>query len=189
MSVSITPKAALGYRIWKLEDNSLLSLSLPNSWEGKNTQAVCLKHSSNHKAPQADCDCGLYAYKEFGSAVRSLCSHWHYFGLHYLQSPDYQTKFLIGLVAGRGQSYVYEQGFRSEEMSIVALTDLPAKKDLNRWAFKNISNLDLIHSYTYLNKYECSMIEEKYCTPILETEQFISLEKNLDSSSFLTKEL
>jgi hypothetical protein len=104
----------LGFRTWKVRRSGLLaSIGAGNSiWKPGVNIARC--PSKLHAAPAHDCHCGFYAY-------------------HQLQACSRQADLIIGAVAGRGRVEVHADGWRGEEVVILAIADThPAAQRLAR---------------------------------------------------------
>lgn len=113
-SPEIFPGTIIGFRCWIVQDDGFLySLGYNYSWETSVEKAKCLANN-NHTPPAQGCECGLYAFYDLKNVFETM---------FYRNLVHHKTdNFLIGLVAGKGKTALHEKGFRSEEMSIVALT-------------------------------------------------------------------
>lgn len=101
----------LGFRLWSLEENKLWSIGAGKSyWSPGPNQAVCLR-DPEHVAPVADCECGYYAYKSLVAPEAG----------EYRDILDSSIGLVGGAVAAGGDVLMHPEGFRAEQMAIVAL--------------------------------------------------------------------
>lgn len=123
-SVSTFMQPVLGFRAWKLTpDGDLLPRAVSalehldaGPWRRGRNDALCMYAGitrTAHAAPDADCDCGLYAYHEVASVRRE----W--------QAQD----CVVGAIVGWGNLQVHRTGFRAERAQVVALAS-PASPNL-----------------------------------------------------------
>lgn len=112
-------ECVIGYRSWRLNDWVLTPLSVGGPWRPGINHACChgpfaammggfwdahVEQDGNaqrHKAPHANCVCGLYAYHE----------------------PPRNPGPIIGAIAAWGDLQVHPDGFRAEYAQIVALAE------------------------------------------------------------------
>jgi len=99
------PTAIIGYRLWLLREGSLYSRGFGRlEWKTGLNHAVC-RREAGHQAPDASCECGLYAYHE-PDVMRS----------------EKTTPFVVGgAVLARGLVQIHAHGIRAEQMQIIAL--------------------------------------------------------------------
>lgn len=103
------PNALVGYRTWIMWGTELRSTGFGNHiWQPGPNRASCRRaeqgSGENHPAPSPDCECGLYALHELEDDWR------HAAGL-----------MVAGAVAARGRVQIHADGFRAEQMRIIAL--------------------------------------------------------------------
>ena len=99
----LIPGVIHGVRVWNVDEHSLLrgvGYGGPLAWspDGEPTSAHCL--GGSHRAPDPECDCGLYAYHP-ASLTRD-----HIRG-------SYGT-LLTGIVEAWGRIELHEGGFRAQ---------------------------------------------------------------------------
>lgn len=103
MEASLYPQAALGFRRFQLGDDGddfLYPITDHPPWHpDADTYAAC---DRRHRAPRADCSCGLYAYHELRQAQGNYSG-------------------VLAAVAARGTLQVHRDGFRAERARILAL--------------------------------------------------------------------
>src|SRR5688500_1119950 len=101
--------AAVGFRIWKMLPEGLLMSRGRGRAVGRPhpTRAACARGEA-HLGPDASYECGLYAHRTVQEA-RSLCA--------WFTNPNLggARNIVLGAVALRGQSRVYEGGVRAED--------------------------------------------------------------------------
>lgn len=119
--MKIYPSAALGYRAWMLSDDQLLSLNARGiAWEPGENIARCFKdlHEGDHKPPSPDCHCGFNAYNELSRVERMI------FILKSAASArlTLPRRYVIGAVAGYGDTQVHVTGWRAERARIIAIS-------------------------------------------------------------------
>jgi hypothetical protein len=113
------PTASLGYRVMRLtHDGGLASASRDVMWRHGDNTAYCGRGFLHH-APDADCECGWYAYHDLAHAVQ----HAETFGVHAV---------VVAMVAGRGETLIHHDGFRCACATILALAYLPSATDVTR---------------------------------------------------------
>lgn len=99
----------LGYRLWILSDEGIGSLAMRHNWKSGMNVAQCV----NHKAPKAECDCGLYAYYELNEALA------HMLELKTAFRKETGDKLVLGAVAAGGDAQLHSLGFRAEKMQLL----------------------------------------------------------------------
>lgn len=102
--------AIFGFRVWQLDAAGYLSSQgLGNTtWESGRNVAVCAQDfGDGHRAPIANCGCGLYAYHDPDE-------------IELIRFPG-GTFPIAGIVRAWGDMEVHEAGFRAEYAEIVAL--------------------------------------------------------------------
>ncbi len=89
----------------------LRPLTRVESWsvDGTPTKASCGNGTSSHEAPDADCECGLYAYHP-----------WSGMGQHLVEDSGHRDGAVVGLVEAWGRVEVHSEGFRAEYAKPVA---------------------------------------------------------------------
>ena len=100
-------RPALGFRSWVVDQHGVLRpISAVGTWTPGVNHAECHR-GLRHRAPAADCECGLYALHEFGDRTWAP------------PGPD----VVHGAVIGWGDVEVHETGFRAEFARVVALAE------------------------------------------------------------------
>ncbi len=99
----LIPGVIHGVRVWHVDEHSLLrgiGYGGPLAWspDGEPTSAHCL--GGAHRAPDPECDCGLYAYHP------DSLTHEHIRGPH--------TTLLTGVIEAWGRIELHEDGFRAQ---------------------------------------------------------------------------
>lgn len=105
--IPLSKGALIGCRLWDLTyDNRLESIGFGRQVWDKVMSASC-KNNSNHSAPVEGCECGLYSYY-----------------LNRYRSNDAFLGWTVqGIVVGKGNVQIHEEGFRASKMQILALID------------------------------------------------------------------
>lgn len=97
----------VGVREW--QTNSFMDVLRPlnggKSWaaDGVPTRAVCKFDKESHDAPDASCECGLYAHHP-----------WSAYGRCEIESCYHRSGFVLGFVFAWGKIEVHREGFRAE---------------------------------------------------------------------------
>lgn len=100
--------AVLGFRTFRLDGDALLSTGDGRSrWRPGVQVAYCHADDDRpaaHDAPDTACRCGLYAFHDLTDAMNLA-----------------QVPPVVGAVAARGQVLLHADGFRAQEMALLAL--------------------------------------------------------------------
>jgi hypothetical protein len=105
----------VGFRVWRVIGERLLSPYIPCRWEGPELHAVCYPANRSllfgrgwldepHPSPHPRCRCGIYAYHRPG--VQSYVGEW---------------EWLEGVVTAWGRIEVHADGLRAEHARVEAL--------------------------------------------------------------------
>jgi hypothetical protein len=104
----------VAFRSWRVVEDELRSVYLPEAWTGREMSARCLHHLApdadglrvpvDHAAPDRGCTCGIYAYYSPD-----------------LNFPTVDHQGVAGIVSVWGAIEVHEAGMRAERARIEAL--------------------------------------------------------------------
>lgn len=98
----------IGFRAWNLAGARLKPIGAGNDvWEGGREVRASCGHGKLHRAPDHSCDCGFYA--------------WHDFGPMENEARGGGSRKVWGAVRACGRMEVHEDGFRAEFMRPVLL--------------------------------------------------------------------
>lgn len=112
-TVPTYPQSLVGFRYWSVTDEGYLAgVSQQHAWRPGVTVSSC---GQGHLYPVGNCGCGLYAYHTQAD-MQSMRLRQRYRGAA-----------IMGVVLGRGQCEIHENGWRAEEATIVAIAPVTAK--------------------------------------------------------------
>jgi hypothetical protein len=116
--------AALGYRAMLVSaDGSLAGPHTRTRWYSGPNRAYCNK-MGDHFPPGPDCRCGWYAFRQPDAAEAKA-----------FPLSDAGWRVVVALIAARGRTMLYSDGFRAEEAVILAIAPLHgAQPDLLEFA-------------------------------------------------------
>lgn len=109
---------ALGFRAWDLQNGILRPIGAGTAiWDGGNeVRATCGK-GVVHRAPDQNCECGLYAWHSFENMMNDA------------MNSGARENRVWGAVVARGRLEVHRDGFRAEYMRPVMLGYNPTVTD------------------------------------------------------------
>ena len=121
MDGPLYPSAALGFRVWHLENDTACSLIQGIPWRTGANRATCSWHrDTHHTAPDLGCECGFHCYHDFDRARVHAASYF------------FQALPLVGVIAGAGSAAVHHTGFRIERAQILGFVVLSAMRHPSR---------------------------------------------------------
>lgn len=115
MEPRLYASAAVGYRLWIVQEGALLSITSPAVWEPDVNRGSCLA-GKTHRVPASDCHCGLYAYHDLAVAeahARAIVAA--------NEDPADRDLLALGSLAGRGELAIHHSGWRAPEAQITGL--------------------------------------------------------------------
>lgn len=104
---SFYKQSLLGYRVWRLQDNKLCSLTKKTTWQQGINKSKCLKPEVEHSSPAEGCHCGFNAFYFLPDALIKETSDFDY--------------IVWGAVAGAGRVFLKTHGWHAEEAQILSL--------------------------------------------------------------------
>jgi len=156
---TVFSQGVLGYRYWVLRAGYLSSVVQAQRWPTALLNGRCVVEDS-HLPPETDCQCGIYAYFDEKRLKQSILGSFYTWD-HFWGADDYKPfKVVLGIVVGRGKTELYQDGFRSEEMQILALSTM-ARADLETIC-KNSQIIIADHSREIDKKSQLSELADRY---------------------------
>lgn len=112
----------LGFRAWVVHGGRIKPTGMGGDvWRGgAEVRAECVR-GSDHRAPSAACECGLYGWHSFKALMHD----------HQATRPV-TSPFVLGAVVARGRMEIHQRGFRAEYMRPVLFTNLPGEQERAR---------------------------------------------------------
>lgn len=100
-------QSLLGYRVWRLQDDKLCSLTKKTFWRPGINKSKCLKPGEDHLPPAEGCHCGFNAF---------------YFLPDDLVKETSDLDYIVwGACAGAGRVLLKTHGWHAEEAQILSL--------------------------------------------------------------------
>jgi hypothetical protein len=107
----------VGFRVWRVIDDRLLSPYIPCRWEGRVMHATCYPANRSlqfgrgwldapHESPHPECKCGIYAYHRPG--MHGYVGEW---------------EWVEGIVTVWGRVEAHAAGLRAEHARVEAIAD------------------------------------------------------------------
>lgn len=153
-------QGVLGYRYWILRSGHLSSVVQSHRWETSCIKSKCVVEDS-HAPPESDCQCGAYAYFETKRLQQAIVGSFYIWD-QYWGVDDYNPfRIVMGIVAGRGKTEIYRDGFRSEEMQVLALATIDPP-ELEKIVSKHPHVGTLHYQKELARKKELNQLVQKY---------------------------
>lgn len=98
------PEPVIGWRLWRVSEDELLSWAVDYVWQPGENKATCLAKGTSRCAltPGKSCKCGFWALHSPTAAIR-------------LASVNHASQALLGLITGFGTVALHgTEGFRAE---------------------------------------------------------------------------
>lgn len=121
----------IGVREWRIKDDCLFSLVHDHPWQVGTNHSQC---AAGHTRPDADCECGLYAYSE----ADTTSAYWklHRWLARHERGNCPNGIWVMGMIEAWGAIEQYDTGFRAQYARIVSLAAGDCEEQLNGWEYQ-----------------------------------------------------